>query len=128
MNPPAENVESAAPLRVLIVGGGAVVSEYQGPAAVEAQRLGLLEVVGVVDPSEDRLARCRRFFPGARLCTELANAGEADLALIATPAGSHAELAFALLRRGCHLLIEKPICASSADANAVQEEADRRVR
>lgn len=117
-----------APLRVLIVGCGAIVEEYQGPAALEAQRLGLLEVVGVVDRSEDRLARCRRLFPAARYCTALDDAGEADLALVATPARSHAALALALLQRDCHVLVEKPICATAAEAAAMQAEADRRGR
>lgn len=124
MNSATEN-KADAPLRVLIVGSGAVVWEYQGPAAREAQRLGLLEVVGVVDRSEERLARCRSLFPSAKFCTDLKDAGEADLALIATPARSHADLAVALLRRGCHLLVEKPICASAAEARAMQDEADR---
>ncbi|MBO9513544.1 MAG: Gfo/Idh/MocA family oxidoreductase [Variovorax sp.] len=121
----ATESKAAAPLRVLIVGGGAVVLEYQGPSAREAQRLGLLEVVGVVDRSEDRLARCRGLFPSASFCTDLADAPEADLALVATPAGSHATLAIDLLRRGCHLLVEKPICASAADAQAMQDAAER---
>ena len=116
---------AAAPVRVLIVGCGAIVEEYQGPAALEAQRLGLVEVVGVVDRSEERLAKCRRMFPEAKFHTDLDQAGNADLALIATPARSHASLAIALLQRGFHLLVEKPMCASAADARAMQAEAAR---
>lgn len=114
-----------APLRVLFVGCGALVEEYQGPAAQEAQRLGLLEVVGLVDRSQDRLAKCGGLFPAAQRFTDLADACEADLALIATPARSHSNLAIAMLRRHCHVLVEKPICASAADAAAMQDEADR---
>jgi len=114
-----------APLRVLIVGCGALVEEYQGPAAQEAQRLGLLEVVGLVDRSEDRLARCGRFFPSAARYTDLDAACEADLALIATPARSHSSLALAMLERHCHLLVEKPMCASATEAAAMQAQADR---
>lgn len=121
----SSTTDDRAPLRVLIVGCGAVVEEYQGPAAQEAQRMGLLEVVGLVDRSEERLARCRRLFPQARCSTDLKDAEPADLALIATPAGSHAALALELLRAGHHLLIEKPVCASSAQAAQIEAEAGR---
>ncbi|HYP70225.1 MAG TPA: hypothetical protein VEP93_05030, partial [Variovorax sp.] len=70
----SSTTDDRAPLRVLIVGCGAVVEEYQGPAAQEAQRMGLLEVVGLVDRSEERLARCRRLFPQARCSTDLKDA------------------------------------------------------
>lgn len=118
-------MDGSTALRVLIVGCGAVVEEYQGPAALEAQRMGLLKVVGLVDRSEERLARCHRLFPEARCSTDLKDAAQADLALIATPAGSHAALALELLRSGHHLLIEKPVCASTAEAAQIQAEADR---
>ena len=118
-------VASGRPLRVLIVGCGAVVEEYQGPAAQEAQRMGLIEVVGLVDANEDRLVRCGRMFPSAKCATSLEDARDADLALIATPARSHPALALELMRRGHHLLIEKPVCASVHEVRQMQAEADR---
>ncbi|MDM0043231.1 Gfo/Idh/MocA family oxidoreductase [Variovorax dokdonensis] len=113
-----------APMRVLIVGCGAVVEEYQGPSAMEAERMGLLKVVGLVDRSEERLARCSKLFPQARCFTDVETSCDADLALIATPARSHFPLASSLLRRGQHLLIEKPVCATTADVRALQAQAD----
>ena len=113
------------PLKVLIVGCGAVVEEYQGPAAREAERQGWLQVVGLVDRSEERLARCQNLFPSARCYTDLERAREADIALIATPARSHADLAVSLLGRGYNLLVEKPICATAAEARTLRTEADR---
>jgi len=38
-----------------------------------------------------------------------------DSATVATPDASHAELALALLRRGCHVLVEKPLCLAPHD-------------
>ncbi|MBB3177165.1 Gfo/Idh/MocA family protein [Variovorax sp. Sphag1AA] len=113
------------PLKVLIIGCGAVVEEYQGPAAREAERQGWLEVVGLVDRSEERLARCQSLFPSAKCYTDLDRAREADIALIATPARSHADLAISLLGRGYNLLVEKPICATAAEARTMRSEADR---
>jgi predicted dehydrogenase len=117
-----------APLRVLIVGCGAVVEEYQGPAAQEAERMGAIQVVGLVDRSEARLARCGKLFAQAQCFTDLGAACDADLALIATPARSHFPLASTLLQRGQHLLIEKPVCASTQEVRAMQAQADEAAR
>lgn len=76
-------------------------------------------VVIAADPAEDR----RRH--AARLDRELDLAADADAVLrhpdvdavvIATPARTHVELARAALRAGRHVLLEKPMCTSSADA------------
>jgi predicted dehydrogenase len=45
---------------------------------------------------------------------------------IATPAGTHLDVAMAALRAGKHVLVEKPLAARYADALALVEEADRR--
>ena len=42
-----------------------------------------------------------------------------DAVSVAVPTDRHAEVALPLLARGCHLLIEKPICASLAEAEEV---------
>lgn len=42
-----------------------------------------------------------------------------QLAAIATDSGSHAQIALACIQAGCHVLIEKPIALSLADADAV---------
>lgn len=87
--------------------------------------MGLLEVVGLVDRSEARLLEAGKLFPNAQTHARLDDAPLADLALIATPARSHTSLAFELLQRGYHLLVEKPICTSANDAAAIQAEAHR---
>lgn len=45
---------------------------------------------------------------------------------VATPAGSHLDVAMAALRAGKHVLVEKPLAATHADGRALVEEADRR--
>jgi predicted dehydrogenase len=45
---------------------------------------------------------------------------------IATPAGTHLDVAMAALRAGKHVLLEKPLAATYADGRALVEEADRR--
>jgi predicted dehydrogenase len=51
---------------------------------------------------------------------------EVDAVVVTTPPGSHAELALAVLRAGKHLLLEKPMTATRAQAAAVVEEVARR--
>ncbi len=77
------------------------------------------ELAGIYETSDARAAeicerlKCRRF-------ETLDELGEAcDAISIVVPTDRHAAVALPLLRRGCHLLIEKPICASLAEAEAV---------
>ena len=48
-----------------------------------------------------------------------------DAVAIATPAGTHLDLALAAMRAGKHVLIEKPLAATYADGLRLVEEADR---
>lgn len=77
------------------------------------------ELAGIFETSDARAAEicarlnCRRF-------ATLAELGEAcDAISIVVPTDRHAAVALPLLRQGCHLLIEKPICASLAEAEEV---------
>ena len=49
-----------------------------------------------------------------------------DAVCIATPAATHGELALRALRAGRHVLVEKPMATSSAQCEAMAEEADKR--
>jgi predicted dehydrogenase len=48
-----------------------------------------------------------------------------DAIAIATPAGTHLDIALAAMRAGKHVLIEKPLAATYADGLRLVEEADR---
>jgi len=62
---------------------------------------------------------CRRF-------ATLDELGEAcDAVSVVVPTDRHAEVALPLLAQGCHLLIEKPICASLAEAEQVLAAAQK---
>ena len=67
-------------------------------------------------------------FPGvpafATLDEALA-AGAAEAALIATPPATHADLAGRCLAAGWHVLVEKPMAASHADAARIVRAAER---
>jgi predicted dehydrogenase len=51
---------------------------------------------------------------------------DVDAVVIATPAGTHAELALAALESGRHVLVEKPLATSTADATKLVEVAAER--
>jgi predicted dehydrogenase len=78
-----------------------------------------VEFAGIYETSDARAAEigakynCRRF-------ATLDELGEAcDAVSIVVPTDKHAVVALALLAKGCHLLIEKPICASLLEAEQV---------
>jgi predicted dehydrogenase len=53
-------------------------------------------------------------------------AANCDCASIVTPTDKHAEVALPLLRKNLHLLVEKPMCFSLADAEQMCREAEIR--
>jgi predicted dehydrogenase len=73
--------------------------------------------VTVVDAHPDRLAEAATQFPGARLATDLGDVlGDIDAVVVATPPGSHAAIARRALAAGRHVLVEKPLTTTVADA------------
>jgi predicted dehydrogenase len=65
-------------------------------------------------------------FPAVRAFADLEAAlPHLDAVIIATPPRSHAELALIALRQGKHVLIEKPMATTLADARLLVEEARR---
>ncbi len=88
-----------------------------GLAATETDGLAL---VAAADNSADRLDAARVDFPELRAHdsgTSLAADDSVDIAIIATPPVHHAELALELLRAGKHVVVEKPMCLTTADAD-----------
>jgi predicted dehydrogenase len=77
------------------------------------------ELTGIFESDDKRAAEicarhhCRRF-------ATLAELGAACQAVsVVVPTDRHAEVALPLLAQGCHLLIEKPLCASLEEAEQV---------
>ena len=55
----------------------------------------------------------------------LLDAGGLDAVVICSPAGTHAEVAVAALDAGLHVFVEKPMCITLADADAIIAARDR---
>jgi predicted dehydrogenase len=92
-----------------------------------------LRFVAVCDSNAERRAAAAGDFPDARghidtdsLCAD----PEVDVVIVATPPVLHAPLALQLLRAGKHVVVEKPMCLTAADADlllSTAAEADRMI-
>ena len=88
-----------------------------------------MSVVCVADRSRERLAEnVNSLYPGVRTvedARELIGDPSIDAVVIATPVHSHFELALAALEAGKHVLVEKPIASSAAQAQTLIEHAGK---
>lgn len=111
-------------VRVAVVGSGRWGINHVRAFA----RSPLGRVVSVCDPSEPARLRASSFAPGARLTARLEDvlaAPDVDAVVLATPAALHAAMAEAALAAGKHVLVEKPLALSTADAERVVDAAAR---
>jgi predicted dehydrogenase len=114
------------PTRVALVGLG-----YWGPhfARIAVEHADA-EIVWCCDRSEEALDLPRRRYPQVRLTTQLRDVLDdesVDALVIATPTATHADLAVAALEAGKHVLVEKPLAASSEDVDRVEAARGDRV-
>lgn len=74
-----------------------------------------VELVAVLDPDIQRALSLAETL-GCRAVDALEDLPEVDLAVVAVPTQSHAEVGTALLARGVSLLVEKPLALNPVDA------------
>ena len=87
------------------------------------------QVIGVSDVRPERLELVRARYPAVRTSTnwlDLIGDPSIDAIAVATPVSTHFDLAMKALQAGKHVLVEKPIAASSEEAIRLIEEAERR--
>jgi predicted dehydrogenase len=115
-----------ARLRVGVVGGGLVAQAmHLHYLAAMRERF---ELAALAEPSATvREALCARYgISGSHAdYRELLDSGGLDAVLISSPAGTHAEIALAALDAGLHVFVEKPMCITLADADAIVAARDR---
>jgi predicted dehydrogenase len=118
---------NAAPVKVAVVGVG-----YWGPNLVRnLHDIAEASVHVVCDLRPETLEKIARRYPALRTTTDYASVladDTVEAVAIATQVGSHAELATAALEVGKHVLVEKPLAASVAEAEALIELAERSSR
>jgi predicted dehydrogenase len=113
-------------IRIAVVGCG-----YWGPLHLRAfTASGRARVVLAADLSVERLAHVRSLYPDVKTTQDLnAVCGtEIDAVVVATPAGTHYDVARTALLAGKHVLVEKPLTTRSDHARALVALADERGR
>jgi predicted dehydrogenase len=104
-------------LKGAIVGFGFIAGKGHHPAYLARKDV---EIAAVADVSPARLEAVRAVAPGARLYSSWQELLEKEPGLdfvdICTPPDAHAEIALAALRRGAHVLCEKPLTTTTAQA------------
>ena len=112
------------PLRVAVIGAG-----YWGPNLIRnLNEAPGAEPVAVADLSQERLDGIHKRFPAVRLTTDhntLFDDKDIDAVAIATPVSTHRPLVEQALAAGKHVFVEKPLAATSADAEAMVRAAEK---
>lgn len=112
------------PLRVAILGYGLGGAAFHGPVirAVDG-----LTVAAVVTGDPERSAAARAAHPEATVvptAEELWRRSEAlDVAVVTTPNRTHVPLGLAALEHGLHVVVDKPMAATAADARRLIDSA-----
>jgi predicted dehydrogenase len=114
------------PIKVAIVGWGAVSQRFYAPALQTLARLDRLHVAAVYDPHPVQANACLQNFPDAIISSDLSQlaARGAQLAIVASPTALHAKQSVELLQSGLHVLCEKPMASSVEEAKAMVEAAE----
>jgi phthalate 4,5-cis-dihydrodiol dehydrogenase len=118
--PGAEGTLMTSPVRLGIAGWGMAAREMVKAAAAEAQ----VRVTCVADVDAER--RQQASAAGMpRVCATMADlcGPDVDVVYIATPTPLHADQTLAALSLGKHVIVEKPMAASVADARRMADAA-----
>lgn len=84
------------------------------------------ELVGIVEAEDARAEEICGLYDCQRFDTPEALAAACDAVSVVVPTDKHCNVAVPLLEGGCHLLIEKPLCASLAEAEKILQAAKSR--
>ncbi len=108
-------------LRIAVIGAGRL-GRFHAQKLAASENAELAAVVDPVAANRDRVASecgCRPLADCAGLF------GGIDAAVVAAPTKYHYSLAMDLIERGIHVLVEKPLCASLAEAEELVDAASR---
>jgi predicted dehydrogenase len=118
----AAKQDAEEPLRLGVIGVGIMGSNH---ARVLADLSGV-KVVGIADPGASHRALLGQVI-GCAVCDDadaLLDMG-IDAAVIAAPTHLHHDIALTCIKRGVHVLVEKPIASNVAEGRAIVAAAER---
>jgi predicted dehydrogenase len=110
------------PLRMAVIGVGHLGRHH---ARVLAEQPGV-SLIGVVDTNRDRAAEVARANGTEPFGDWRDIASDVEAVVVATPTDTHHTSASALIERGVHVLVEKPMTRTLADADALIAAAEAR--
>jgi predicted dehydrogenase len=118
----------ARKLQIGVIGCGGIAFNKHLPAL--AQLGDRCELTAFCDSTEEKAAKAASQFgvPGAQVHTDykkLLADGGLDAVHVLTPNNAHAPITIAAFQAGKHVLVEKPMAATSADAKAMVEAAEK---
>ncbi len=112
-------------LRAAIIGTGGISRSHMEALTEHADRV---RVVAAVDVDNQRVRDFAENYDVPQTYTDAAAmlaAEQPDLVHIATPPGTHCDLSVLALDAGAHVLCEKPLCASLAEMDRIEEAEQR---
>lgn len=112
-----------SPRKLCILGYGKVSRELHRPAWEALAAVGKVRITTICEPSAAGARGARQDFPDASVIQEPATVVLAsvncDLVDICTPGHTHAALTLQALARGLDVLVEKPLCHTVEEADAI---------
>jgi predicted dehydrogenase/nucleoside-diphosphate-sugar epimerase len=111
------------PIRVALVGCGAISRQMHFPVLAGHKSVNL---VALVDRDLSRASECAKIYGVSNVFADTAPLDQTlvDAVVLATPPSHHAQAAIELMRRGLHVLVEKPMAINYADALAMVRTAE----
>ncbi|MBP1990061.1 Gfo/Idh/MocA family protein [Paenibacillus eucommiae] len=112
------------PLRIAVIGAGSISAIHLQAYADNSQ----VQLVAICDKNEARAKEKAEKFGAAKIFTDykqLLADPDIDAVSICTWNNSHAEISIAALDAGKHVLCEKPLCKTVAEAKLVEEAVHR---
>ena len=82
------------------------------------------QLVGIYDPNDDAAHAVCTEYDCPRFSTIEELGSVCDAVSVVCPTNLHAEVALELINQNCHLLVEKPLCVSSQEAESILNKAN----
>ena len=109
-----------SPIRIGIVGGGMIVQTVHLPSV--ARLRDRFELIALADPSLTIREALSARYRGLKTHSDwraMLTQERLDAIIVGTPNGTHAEIIVGALESDLHVLVEKPLCLSVKDAEAI---------
>ncbi|MBL4574943.1 MAG: Gfo/Idh/MocA family oxidoreductase, partial [Opitutaceae bacterium] len=119
----------AKKVKVGIIGCGKIARVLHAPALIDLK--GKAVIAGLVDSKQSKARKFNKDLGLEAVVYKTVDdllASDVDAVIVSTPNTSHFPISMQALKAGVHLLVEKPIAVSLAEAKAMIREAGKRKR